>query len=997
MRNNHFSLRRASFALLGTLLLAGSAWAVEPKDSGSYLDQKELFKPELAISNSQQPLEDVQHLLPNRKAWEDFQANRAKSGEAAAKVFIDPRSGAATNIMESFPLIPGDGVGNRVRLVTAVDTQTVGQAALNHVLQNRVLLGIDGTQLGTVRAEQINDDLWQVSIPQTYQGVPVRYGRVALSISHGNVVAMGTETWGNVRGLGANPKITAAQALDAGFTYAGGRASSDVILRQPALEIVPAAAGGAEAYNGSVGNGYKHLLTWTFVFNRPPDSAAWEVMVDAHSGEILAFQDTNQYASQQVSGGVYPLTCTEICPTPGTCGTMQSGWPMPFADTGLASPNDFTNSAGLFDYTGGTVTTTLTGKYVEIVDTCGTVSESAAGGMSLGGTNGNHDCTPAGSSLGNTASSRTAFYELNKLIEMGRGWLPNNTWLQSRVTANVNIINTCNAFYSSGAGTVNFYRSGGGCRNTGEIAGVFDHEWGHGLDDNDTAGTLSSSSEAYADIVSIYRLQSSCLGHGFFWTSDKGCGQTSDGTGFNANEARTGPAHCDLDCSGVRDADWDKHADHMPDTPLGFVCTSCDSGPGPCGRQVHCAAAPTRQAAWDLVARDLRGAPFNYDSQTAFLIGNKIFYQGSGNVGSWHSCTCGSTADGCGATNGYIQWLTADDDNGNLNDGTPHMTAIYNAFNRHGIACTSPTPQNSGCAAGPAGAATLSATGADRQAALSWSPVSGATRYWVFRTEGHAGCDFGKTLIGETTGTSYTDTQVANGRNYSYNVVAAGSSSACYGVASNCTSVEPGAPTTPGSLVATAASATQIGLTWSPSMPIAGRTIVRYEVERRASLGSPFTLMGTPASTTFTDSFAATTVSSFLYRVRAVDSANSYSGYSNTDLATKIVFTDASLQAGATIKADHIRQLRTAIASVRLLAELPPYAWSENIVASSEATAGNPATIAKKIHIDELKTALDPALLALSIGLTPVPDPQITAHVTKILASHVNNIRIRVQ
>lgn len=25
------------------------------------------------------------------------------------------------------------------------------------------------------------------------------------------------------------------------------------------------------------------------------------------------------------------------------------------------------------------------------------------------------------------------------------------------------------------------------CANTGEIAGVFDHEWGHGLDDNDVS------------------------------------------------------------------------------------------------------------------------------------------------------------------------------------------------------------------------------------------------------------------------------------------------------------------------------------------------------------------------------------------------------------------------------------------------------------------------------------------------------------------------------
>jgi hypothetical protein len=113
-----------------------------------------------------------------------------------------------------------------------------------------------------------------------------------------------------------------------------------------------------------------------------------------------------------------------------------------------------------------------------------------------------------------------------------------------------------------------------------------------------------------------------------------------------------------------------------------------------------------------------------------------------------------------------MQWLTADDDNGNLADGTPHMTAIFDAFNRHGIACPTPTPVNSGCAGGPTAAPMLDATPGNFSVALSWTAVSGATRYWVFRTEGHAGCNFGKTLIAEVTGTSYTDTQVANGRPY---------------------------------------------------------------------------------------------------------------------------------------------------------------------------------------------------------------------------------------
>jgi peptidase YpeB-like protein len=393
-------------------------------------------------------------------------------------------------------------------------------------------------------------------VPQLYKGVPVRYGRLAATVNNGNLVLLGTETWGDVRGLSTKPKVTAQQALDLGFAYVGGRSVTDETLRDVALEIIPVAPqelqdGGGFA--GPVGAGYRHRLVWSYVFRRPPDEATWEILVDAHSGEVLAFQDVNLYVERTVTGGVYPLTNTGICPNNATCGTLQSGWPMPFADTGFASPNNFTNSAGVYSYSSGTATTTLTGRYVDIVDSCGAITNSSTtGSIDLGGSNNQHDCTTGGGSAGNTAASRSAFYEVNKLAEQARGWLTTNTWLNSLLTTNVNLNNTCNAFWSTAAGTINFYRSGGGCRNTGEIAGVFDHEWGHGMDDNDAAGALSSSSEAYADIAAIYRLQTSCVGHGFFQTSDKGCGQTADGTGFNANEAQQGAAHCDLDCSGVR-------------------------------------------------------------------------------------------------------------------------------------------------------------------------------------------------------------------------------------------------------------------------------------------------------------------------------------------------------------------------------------------------------------------------------------------------------------
>ncbi len=799
-----------TFLIITVLFVVTPGWTLTPKETPVLLDNKEFFKPELSISTSSVPLDDLRGQLINQKQWDNFLAKYGSD----FRVFLDPRSGAAVNILGPIPFIPGSGVNNSLqksdlsnmlgRPVTKINSKIVSDLMRGFLKENAATMGIDLSQLGKVSASQVTDTLWQISVPQVVNGIQVRDARFMATISYGNLVMMGTEVWGNVK-IDTNPKISAAQALDTGFKYAGGKVSNDLMWKEPGLEILPVTPSrgmAGEAYVGSVGEGYEHRLVWTFGFERAPELAQWEVIVDAHSGELLAFQDKNQYVTKRMTGNVYPLTDTGVCPTPQTCGSMQNDYPMPWANTGLAAPNNFTNSAGTFNYTSGTVTTTLAGQFVRISDTCGSISQSSTtGDLFLGGTNNQHDCTvPAGSSAGNTAASRSAFYEVNKIKELARGWLPTNSWLQSQLTANVNINLTCNGFWNGS--TINFYRSGGGCRNTGEIAAVFDHEWGHGMDDNDAAGVLSNSSEGYADIAAIYRLQASCVGYGFFQTINDGCGQTSDGTGFNTDEAQQGAAHCDLNCSGVRDADFAKHNPNTADTAANYVCVSCLTGTEPCGRQVHCAAAPTRQSAWDFVNRDLNSAPFNMNSNTAYMTGNKVFYQGSGNVGAWHSCTCPSTSAGCAAANGYMQWLAADDDNGNVNDGTPHMTALFNAFNRHGMACSTPSPVNSGCSGAPTVAPTVNATAGDTQISLSWNSVAGASKYWVLRTEGHAGCDYGKALIASPTATSFTDTQVVNGRTYYYNVVAVATNNSCFGPAqSTCASATPtgggGGDTTP--------------------------------------------------------------------------------------------------------------------------------------------------------------------------------------------------------
>src|SRR5688572_6528833 len=105
-----------TWGLLGAML-AGPAWAADPKEPKTHLDGKAFFRPDLYLSTSHVPLYDILPQLPNREAWEAFMARqRNAAGQPKFHVFIDPRSGTATNLMGPQPLIPGSGVGNRVTL-----------------------------------------------------------------------------------------------------------------------------------------------------------------------------------------------------------------------------------------------------------------------------------------------------------------------------------------------------------------------------------------------------------------------------------------------------------------------------------------------------------------------------------------------------------------------------------------------------------------------------------------------------------------------------------------------------------------------------------------------------------------------------------------------------------------------------------------------------------------------------------------------------------------
>ncbi len=93
-------------------------------------------------------------------------------------------------------------------------------------------------------------------------------------------------------------------------------------------------------------------------------------------------------------------------------------------------------------------------------------------------------------------------------------------------------------------------------------------------------------------------------------------------------------------------------------------------------------------------------------------------------------------------------------------------------------------------------------------------------------------------------------------------------------------------PSAPGTLTTSAASSTQIDLSWGAATDNVG--VTGYRVERCAGAGcSSFAQIAAPAGTSFNDT-GLTASTSYSYRVRAVDAATNAGAFSNTSSATTL-------------------------------------------------------------------------------------------------------------
>jgi hypothetical protein len=748
--------------LLAILFAVPPVLALVPRTETNRFDSKALESPGIVLAVRAVPLVELPASDALRQGWEQFAARHG-----GWTVTVDQRSGLPT-------LAFGAGIpwldGSEAEPLAALEAK-----ARAFLAENRILLGEWSEQLvlDAAASGRASDTLWLVTFRQAANGVPVDGARFDFQVVQGKLVAFGVERWGTVR-TRTEPRLDAAAASEQLFAYLEATPDQVVMHGSPELRLVAADPRGARSgeWVGRRGDGVTHLLVWRFRFHVPGEAARWAADVDALSGAVVALEDETHY--DRVKGGVFPISSDGI----GSEGVEQADIPLPFADFSVnGAPAQTASAGGLFNCgaPGSAVSTRLAGPYVVIDNLCGPVSETALCGEDLdlqSGPAATNCASPPGASAGNTRAARSAFYNVNRSAERARAWLPDNTWVRNPVVVNVNVNSTCNA---SWGGELNMYRAGNGCRNTAELHGVLVHEWGHGMDQNDGGG-YDNTSEGYADVVAAFDARISCVGRG-----------------FDESNNCSGYGNACLNCTGVRDIDWAMRTANAPSTPQGFLTNNCSGGGGPCGKEEHCEGYVSAEALWDLAVRDLPAS--GVSPASAWQLADRLWFQSrKGSGGNAYNCALPSS-DGCGTNSWFHKIRVADDDDGNLANGTPHAAAIFQAFKRHNIACgaaaDASNKNSSACPSLAEPSLAVSIDGAGLR--LDWSAVPDAAKYRVLRSE--FGCNRAQVPIAELPAgaTSFVDTDVAELLDVSYRVQAVGSNAACESPVSACqtTSLRP--------------------------------------------------------------------------------------------------------------------------------------------------------------------------------------------------------------
>lgn len=449
-------------------------------------------------------------------------------------------------------------------------------------------------------ADQARGDLHFVVYQQSVAGFPIEGALVQLRFKQGRLVMVASETHPEglvLQSVTLPPRLSAREALAVSRSSLSGPST---VMGESELRILPVE--GVE--------GLSYRLVWHTLLETPdPSPGQWHSFVDALTGGLLAQYNDVRFAwSGTLSGGHEQRTVGDPVITS----------PLKNAKVKARINSVLTNSAGAYSMV-GTGSTTLTasfdGDLIRVVNKAGNNAAPTFAATSSAPANYNFG-------FGTVASpaEQDTQWHAHIVREKALQITPELADLQDRLTANVNVAGSCNAYFNGV--NINFYVESTDCNNTGRIADVIYHEYGH----------------YYHSALVVSGFVDGTIG--------EGSGDYLAAT--ITNDPNVAP-NFNKDGSGIRNLEPDLV---YPNDLVG---------------EIHADGLIWGGAMWDLrkrLAKDL-------GASAGISLADRLF--------------AGTLMSGPTLDSAYEDMLLADDDNGNLADGTPHRCVITEELGRHGL------------------------------------------------------------------------------------------------------------------------------------------------------------------------------------------------------------------------------------------------------------------------------------------------------------------------
>ncbi|WP_428262288.1 DUF4215 domain-containing protein [Haliangium sp.] len=340
----------------------------------------------------------------------------------------------------------------------------------------------------------------------------------------------------------------------------------------------------------------------------------FHVYVDSATGAAVAREQLLHFAEGTVRYNVparYP-------------GADREDLPASFTTIELDGEPLETDADGLVSWAGdgaASVVTKVVGSLVTVVNEADPDAETTA----------THTLSPAGTVVWDgredeQLDAQIATYAHALVVkDYVRRFAPELAYLDTQLVARVNIDSACNAF--SDGTTINFFRSSPDCENTGRLADVVYHEFGHSLHWQSLIPGVGRFDGAFSEGLSDYLAATITgdpgMGRGFFYTEEP-----------------------------LRQIDPEDFEHRWPRDI----------------QRIHYTGLIFAGAMWDL----RQGLVALYGEDEGVAVADRLFYAAV------------RRASSIPAT--YVEILAADDDDGDLSNGTPHECLINATFGAlHGL------------------------------------------------------------------------------------------------------------------------------------------------------------------------------------------------------------------------------------------------------------------------------------------------------------------------